>query len=93
MKKAVLKNFAIFTGKQLCWSLFLIKLQALGNLQLATCTLGNLLLDVGTFMFMADVYSAVAIRLNSIVTLGSNQRGSQFLEAVAQGCSVKKVFL
>ena len=28
-KKAVLKNFAIFTGKHLCWSLFLIKLQAL----------------------------------------------------------------
>ena len=27
-KKAVLKNFAIFTGKYLCWSLFLIKLQA-----------------------------------------------------------------
>ena len=27
-KKAVLKNFAIFTGKHLCWSLFLIKLQA-----------------------------------------------------------------
>ena len=26
-KKAVLKNFAIFTGKRLCWSLFLIKLQ------------------------------------------------------------------
>ena len=24
----VLKNFAIFTGKHLCWSLFLIKLQA-----------------------------------------------------------------
>ena len=27
-KKAVLKNFAIFTWKHLCWSLFLIKLQA-----------------------------------------------------------------
>ena len=27
-KKAVLKNFAIFTGKYLRWSLFLIKLQA-----------------------------------------------------------------
>ena len=27
IKKAVLKNFAIFTGKQLCWSLFFIKLQ------------------------------------------------------------------
>ena len=26
-KKGVLKNFAIFTGKHLCWSLFLIKLQ------------------------------------------------------------------
>ena len=28
VKKAVLKNFSIFTGKQLCWSLFLMKLQA-----------------------------------------------------------------
>ena len=27
-KKAVPGNFAIFTGKQLCWGLFLIKLQA-----------------------------------------------------------------
>ena len=28
VKKAVLKYFAIFTGKHLCWSLFLIKFQA-----------------------------------------------------------------
>ena len=28
MKKAVLKNYAIFTGKHLCWCLVLIKLQA-----------------------------------------------------------------
>ena len=27
MQKAVLKNFAIFTGKRLCWSFFLITLQ------------------------------------------------------------------
>ena len=27
-KKGVLKNFAVFTGKHLCWSLFLIELQA-----------------------------------------------------------------
>ena len=27
-KKAVLKNFAIFTGKQLSWSRLLIKLEA-----------------------------------------------------------------
>ena len=31
-KISVLENFAIFTGKHLCWSLFLIKLQALGIL-------------------------------------------------------------
>ena len=28
IKKSVLKNFVIFTGKCLCWSLFLIKLQS-----------------------------------------------------------------
>ena len=27
-KKCVLKNFTLFTGKHLCWSLFLIKLQS-----------------------------------------------------------------
>ena len=29
-KKGVLKNLSKFTGKHLCWSLFLIKLQASG---------------------------------------------------------------
>ena len=29
VKKCILKNFANFTGKHLCWSLFFIKLQAL----------------------------------------------------------------
>ena len=28
-EKGVLKNFALFTGKHLCWSLFSIKLQSL----------------------------------------------------------------
>ena len=28
-KTDIIRNFAIFTGKQLCWSLFLIRLQAL----------------------------------------------------------------
>ena len=28
-KKAVLKNFAVFTGKQLCWTLFLLKSERL----------------------------------------------------------------
>ena len=30
-KIGVLKNFAILTGKRLCWSLFLIKVQASGS--------------------------------------------------------------
>ena len=30
-KKVVLKNFALFTGKNLCWGLFLIKLQLYQN--------------------------------------------------------------
>ena len=30
-KKAVFKDFARFAGKQLCWSLFLIELQALSS--------------------------------------------------------------
>ena len=30
-KKVILNNFAIFTEKHLCWSLFLIKLRAPGN--------------------------------------------------------------
>ena len=28
IKKVVLKNFAVFTGKHLCWSLFFIIMQA-----------------------------------------------------------------
>ena len=31
-KKAVLENFETFTGKHLCWSLFLVKMQAGGTL-------------------------------------------------------------
>ena len=35
-KKGVLKNFAHFTGKHLCWSLFLTRLQAFINKRLNT---------------------------------------------------------
>ena len=33
-KKGILKNFANLTGKHMCWSLFLIKLQAWGPVTL-----------------------------------------------------------
>ena len=36
-KKADFKNFAIFTGKHLCWSHFLIKLQALTPILKNSC--------------------------------------------------------
>ena len=36
-KKYVLKHFAIFTGKHLCWCLFLIKLQAVRTILTDTC--------------------------------------------------------
>ena len=38
IKKVVLNNFVIFTGKQLCWSIFLIKLQAFKNICFQECT-------------------------------------------------------
>ena len=38
----VLKNFAKFTDKHLCWSLFLIKLQA-GHLKLSGAATGDVL--------------------------------------------------
>ena len=34
MKKGVLKNFPDFKGKHLCWSLFLVKLQAFSGMQI-----------------------------------------------------------
>ena len=34
-KKGILKNFAVFTGKHLCWSLFLIKMQSFRPVNIA----------------------------------------------------------
>ena len=34
-EKYVLKNFPDFTGKQLCWSLFLVKLQVFSGMQIS----------------------------------------------------------
>ena len=37
MKKAVLKNFAVFKGKHLCWSLFLLKTPFIKKRHSNTC--------------------------------------------------------
>ena len=42
IKKADLKNFAIFPGKHLCWSLFLIKLHLLQYIAPKTPILKNI---------------------------------------------------
>ena len=41
IKNAVLKNFVLFTGKQLCWSLFLIKLQTFKRTSANGCFLNH----------------------------------------------------
>ena len=41
LKIGVLRNFAIITGKHLCWSLLLIKLQALQPATLFKTDLNN----------------------------------------------------
>ena len=51
LQKAVLENFAIFTGKQLCWSLFLIKLQAF---KLATLLKRDS--NTGAFLCILQIY-------------------------------------
>ena len=38
-KKAVFKNYSIFTGKHVSWSLFLIKLQAFNSIPFKTVSL------------------------------------------------------
>ena len=43
-EKAVLKNFSIFTGKHLCWSIFLIKLRPF-----RLCTFIEIALRLGCF--------------------------------------------
>ena len=45
MKKAVLKNFVIFIGQDVCWNLFLIKLQAFW-----AATLLKLVSNTGVFL-------------------------------------------
>ena len=51
-KKAILKNFVIFTGKHLCWGLFFIKV---AGLQASNCIKKGLqhryfLVNIGKFL-------------------------------------------
>ena len=51
VKKAVLKNFAIFIGKHQCWSLFLIRLQAF-----RPATLSRKDSNTGVFLWYCEIF-------------------------------------
>ena len=51
----VLKNFANFTGKHLCWSLFSIQLQALRSAPLLKRDFNMLDSNVMTYMFSCEI--------------------------------------
>ena len=60
IKKGVLKNFANFTEKHLCWSLFLIKFQDFGPATLSKrdsktgVFLGNRQMTASVFLFLTS---------------------------------------
>ena len=53
VKKTVLKNFAIFTGEHLCWSVFLIKL-----LVFSPATLIKRNSDTGVFLWILRIFKS-----------------------------------
>ena len=67
-KKAVLKNFAIFTGKHLCWSHFLIKLQAWSSYWSFTVNVAKFLIAFANICLIAFAngcfYTCERLRLN-----------------------------
>ena len=56
-KKGVLKNFVNFTGKHLCWSLFLINLQAWRSGTLLKKRLHHICLPVNIAIFLRKSFS------------------------------------
>ena len=64
IKKAALKNFAVFTGKQLYWSFFLIKLQSIKAATLLKKTLAQMFscefYEISTNNFLTEHFWAIA---------------------------------
>ena len=72
IKKAVPKNFAIFTWKQLCWSLFLMKLQAFTSAALLekganTGVLMSLLRKSKEYLFWRTSAKAASVYSNDLL--------------------------
>ena len=73
-KKAVFKNFAVFTGKYLCWGLFLIKLPAFRSATL-------LERDSNTGVFPGKFLRKYILKNSSELTLGSDCLELLFLDS------------
>ena len=74
-KIGVLKNFAKFTGKSLCWSLFSNKVQALGSTQVLPCIFCEIFKN--TFFYRKPPV---------VASVNQNQR---FTDVKQESCSVR----
>ena len=71
----VLKNFAKFTGKSLCWSLFSNKVQALGSTQVLPCK-------------FCEIFKNTFLYRNPPVVASVNQN-QRFTDVKQESCSVR----
>ena len=86
IKKAALKNSAIFTGKDLCWNLFLIKLQAFG------CFLWKLRNLYAAFLHWTKSKPLFRSIFNSFFTTYSDVQGLPFPVDAGRKLNVHKTF-
>ena len=86
IKKAALKNSAIFTGKDLCWNLFLIKLQAFG------CFLWKLRNVYAAFLHWTKSKPLFRSICNSFFTTYSDVQGLPFPVDAGRKLNVHKTF-
>ena len=106
IKIGVLRNFPIFRGKYLCWSLFLIKLQAfrlaiLFKRDSNTCVFLLILLNVLQRLFLPLIATSVlwTIKILSFNRALENLRAlddfnfANFLSDRVMGCSTMLYFL
>ena len=79
MKKVVLKNFAIFTGKHLCWTLFLIELKARRSATLLKET-PTQVFSVNILKFIKNTYFEEHMRNTASNSFNSSAHASTTLQ-------------
>ena len=92
IEKAAFKNFAIFTGKQLCWSLLLIDLQVLKPLNLLKgeyCKIfkNTILMKICKQLLLTGNISFWVL-VSALNSIGFLQRSSSRFKKFSIGCLV-----